>query len=101
MTTNAQRNVLVLKNEAGEYFVLPEELVEQGRVPAEHIGDVERVFDAAAANDLTGYLSLNFTKITYNTTFAGAFVGGGTALGPVTTPGRSDRSPLHPAGSGG
>ena len=44
--TNAQTNVVVLKAEVGGYLLLPQETLEQGRVPEEHT--------ALAIHSLTG-----------------------------------------------
>jgi hypothetical protein len=51
--TNAEAGVLVLKNQAGEYFLLPWETLEQGRVPAEHRAEVEQVL--GEAGDVSGF----------------------------------------------
>lgn len=74
------KDMLVLKNGAGEYFVLPQELLERGRVPAEHTAEAERVLAAAEADDVAGHLSINFTKIEFRSVFVGTLVGGTTAI---------------------
>ncbi|MGH2584072.1 MAG: hypothetical protein ACRDJE_04090 [Dehalococcoidia bacterium] len=53
MTTDEQFGVLVFKNEAGDYFLVPQELLERGRVPAERTAEVERLI--AASDDTGGY----------------------------------------------
>jgi hypothetical protein len=40
---NAQTGTLVLKDAAGNYFLVSPETVEQGRVPEEHRAEVERL----------------------------------------------------------
>ena len=52
--TNAPTSMLVLKNEAGDYFLIPQETVERSRVPAEHTAEVERLL-AEADGDVSGY----------------------------------------------
>ena len=79
--TTASKDLLVLKSEAGEYFVLPQELLERGRVPAEHTADAERAFASAQAEDVEGHL--NFPKIEFEYRFVGTLVGGGTAIGAM------------------
>jgi hypothetical protein len=46
---------LVLKNGAGDYFVVPQELLARGRVPAEHAEQIERLFAEAGA-DVSGHI---------------------------------------------
>jgi len=55
--TNAQTNTLVFKNEAGDYFLVPQATLEQGRIPAEHRAEVERLIAAAGAggDDVQGH----------------------------------------------
>jgi hypothetical protein len=96
--TNAQNGALVLKNDVGDYFVLRQEVVERGRLSAEHVADIERALAAAQADDVAGHL--NFPKITYARMFSGTSLGSGTVLGPVTTPLHADGLSLPPAGSG-
>ena len=77
--TTTHKDMLVLKNEAGEYFVLPQELLERGRVPAAHTAEVERLIATATDDDVAGYL--NFPKIVFNRGFVGTTIGGGTEIG--------------------
>ncbi|MGH2585464.1 MAG: hypothetical protein ACRDJE_11170 [Dehalococcoidia bacterium] len=71
--SDAQTGTLVLKDTAGNYFLVPQETLEQGRVPAEHTAEIEQAIAAAqggaGGNDVEGYLAL----------FAVAFVVGFTA----------------------
>ncbi len=55
--TNAQTNTLVFKNDAGDYFLLPQEAFEQGRVPEEHKAELERLIAerGAGGDDVQGY----------------------------------------------
>jgi len=61
--TTTPKDMLLLKDEAGDYYVLPQELLERGRVPAEQSVEAERVFAAAEADDVAGHL--NFSKIEF------------------------------------
>src|SRR3712207_4156548 len=47
---------LVFKNEAGDYFLVPVETFERGRVPAEHKDEVERLVAEANAGDVSGHV---------------------------------------------
>jgi hypothetical protein len=51
--TNAQTATLVFKDQAGEFYVLPMETLERGRVPAEHRAEVERLL--AESDDVQGH----------------------------------------------
>jgi hypothetical protein len=51
--TTEQIATLVLKDEAGTYYLLSQETLEQGRVPEERIAELEQ-FIAAAADGRTG-----------------------------------------------
>ena len=52
--TNPQRNTLVLKDEAGDYFLLPEEMLKGIRVPEEHKARIEQLL--AELQDTQGYM---------------------------------------------
>ncbi|MGH2603994.1 MAG: hypothetical protein ACRDJ9_31995 [Dehalococcoidia bacterium] len=52
--TNAQTTVLVLKDQAGTYFVLPPEALERWRLPEEHTAEIERLI--AEQEDVQGHL---------------------------------------------
>ena len=41
--TNEQTGTLVFKDQAGEYYLLPQATLERGRVSAEHKAEVERL----------------------------------------------------------
>jgi hypothetical protein len=47
--TDDQSLSLVLKDEAGNYFLVPQETLERGRVPKEQKGEIERLVAEAAA----------------------------------------------------
>jgi hypothetical protein len=51
--TSAETGMLVFRNQAGEYFLLPRETLEQGRVPEERTTEVEQVL--AQAGDVSGF----------------------------------------------
>ena len=62
MTTTTS-STLVLKNQAGDYFLLPQEVLERGRVPDERKAEVEQqvagaeVFALIDREDVQGYLA--------------------------------------------
>jgi hypothetical protein len=51
--TDPQTTALVLKDQAGDYFILPTETLERGRVPAERKTEVEQLL--SASDDTSGY----------------------------------------------
>jgi hypothetical protein len=51
--TNEQTGTLVLKDNAGNYFLVPQATLEQGRVPAEHTAELERLL--ADSDDVSGH----------------------------------------------
>ncbi|MGH2584151.1 MAG: hypothetical protein ACRDJE_04495 [Dehalococcoidia bacterium] len=53
--TSEQTNVLVFKDQAEDYFLLPQETLERGRVPEEHKAEVDRLLAEADA-DVSGYM---------------------------------------------
>lgn len=55
--TNEQIAVLVLKDQAGGYFLVPRTALEQGRVPEEHRAEVEQAIAAGGSDgdDVQGY----------------------------------------------
>ncbi len=53
--TSEQTNVLMFKNEAGDYFAVPQETFERGRVPEERKAEVERLLSEAERDDTTGH----------------------------------------------
>jgi hypothetical protein len=57
--TTTQDNTLVLKDAAGDYFLLPQETLLRSRVPAERRAEIERLFDenqAAEQDDTQGHI---------------------------------------------
>jgi hypothetical protein len=58
--TDTQTNALALKDAAGNYFLVAQETLEQGRVPAERKAEVERLIAAAqggaGGDDAEGYI---------------------------------------------
>jgi hypothetical protein len=66
--TNEQMRTLVLKDAAGNYFLVSQETVEQGRVPEEHRAAVERLVAEARSGqggegaDTQGYFTLDFEE---------------------------------------
>jgi hypothetical protein len=71
-----QTNVLIFKDSAGEYYLLPRDLLEQGRVPEAHKAEVERLL-VEADGDVSGYI----VAATY--TFLQTLNAGATAIGDV------------------
>jgi hypothetical protein len=55
--TNEQTNALVLKDAAGSYFLVPQAVLEQGRVPAEHTAELEQLIAAGGpdGDDVQGH----------------------------------------------
>lgn len=68
---------LVFKNGAGQYYLLPQETLEQGRVPAEHTAELER-FLSEVGSDVSGYM----VSTTYN--LLRAINTGAKAVGDLT-----------------
>jgi hypothetical protein len=50
--TTEQAKVLVLKDSAGSYYLVPEEILERGRVPQEHMAELEQHVNDA---DVSGH----------------------------------------------
>jgi hypothetical protein len=50
---NIERDTLVMKDSEGNYFLVPHETVEQGRVPEEQRAEIERLIGEA---DTTGHI---------------------------------------------
>ncbi len=73
--TDNQTFALILKNQEGDYFVLPQELVEQRRVPEERRAEIEQLL--AEQPDTQGH----FFWIPFFVALAGgSAIVGGTAL---------------------
>jgi hypothetical protein len=53
-TANGESAVLVLKDAAGSYFLLPQGTLEQGRVPEEQKAEMERLI--AERDDVQGHI---------------------------------------------
>lgn len=53
--TDTPHSTLVVKNAAGNYFLVPMETVEQGRVPTDQHAELERQV-AEAAGDVQGFI---------------------------------------------
>jgi hypothetical protein len=66
--TDAQIGTLVLKDATGNYFLVAQATVEQGRVPEEHRAEVERLVAEASTSragegdDTQGYFALDFEE---------------------------------------
>ncbi len=56
--TNTETSTLVFKDQTGAYFVLPQEALERGRVPAERTAEIERL--VAAQPDVQGHNIVRF-----------------------------------------
>jgi hypothetical protein len=56
--TNEQTVTLVLKDGAGTYFLVPQAVLEHGRVPAEHVAELEQLIAAGGpdGDDVQGHL---------------------------------------------
>jgi hypothetical protein len=70
MTTEVH-NVIVFTDQAGEYFLLPQELLEQGRVPAEHRVEVKRLVSETEGDDVAGHMVGTVGVLTMPTVVAG------------------------------
>jgi hypothetical protein len=57
--TSAETHVLIFKDQAGEYYLLPPEALERGRVPAEVKAELERRI--SGSDDVVGYTPMNPT----------------------------------------
>ena len=53
MTTSAS-NTLVFQDQAGDYFLVPQGVLERGRVPEEHTAELERLIATAAECEADG-----------------------------------------------
>jgi hypothetical protein len=57
--TATQDSTLVFKDQAGDYYLVPQGMLEQGRVPAERRAEVERLVaegNTAEADDTQGHI---------------------------------------------
>ena len=55
ITAAAPAQVLVLKDQVGDYFLLPQETLERGRVPQERKAEIEQLI-AERQTDVQGYV---------------------------------------------
>jgi hypothetical protein len=55
--TDVQTGTLVLKDATGSYFLVPQAVLEQGRVPAEHTAELEQLIAAGGpdGDDVQGH----------------------------------------------
>jgi len=53
---NAETSTLVLKDEADEYYLVPQATLERGRVPAEHRAELEQLL--ADSGDVSGHSAI-------------------------------------------
>jgi hypothetical protein len=77
MTQDAA-TALVLEDEAGNYFILPQEILERGRVPEEHEAEVRRLI---ADSDVSGYRDLQPHHLVTHAVWAAELVA--TTVGKV------------------
>lgn len=67
--TDAKAGTLLLKNNAGDYFLLPQEMLEQCRVPEERRAEVEQAIATAEADadgdDVEGHLFWLFRLLVF------------------------------------
>ncbi|MGH2602247.1 MAG: hypothetical protein ACRDJ9_23040 [Dehalococcoidia bacterium] len=56
MTTD-QIDTLIIKDQSGNYFLMPEELLKQGRVPEQHTAEVEQIVNDA---DVSGHFHAQY-----------------------------------------
>ena len=84
--TNAETCTLVLRDQAGKYYLLPQETLERGRVPDEHKAGVERLMVEAAAGDGAdrGDVQGHILPAILAGAFVVGFVGGFTATEALT-----------------
>jgi hypothetical protein len=54
--TTEQSGTLVFKDQAGEYYLVPQVTLEQGRVPEEHKAEVERLIAGVTDDDVRGHV---------------------------------------------
>jgi hypothetical protein len=80
-TTNGQHVALVLKDGAGNYFLVPKETLEQGRVPAEHTAEVEQLIAAGGPDeDTQGFFFPLVYGIAMTVGFAAGYFGTKAAI---------------------
>lgn len=72
-----QAATLVFRDQAGEYYLLSQATLEQGRVPAEQKAEIERIVGEVASDDVAGHNPFLVGV------FVGAILGGGTAVSTI------------------
>jgi hypothetical protein len=82
--TTEQTGMLVLKNAAGDYFLLPQDVLERGRVREERKAELEQAIAAAQGGtdmDVQGYILPLVYGIAMTVGFAAGYFGTKSALG--------------------
>lgn len=51
----SQKDTLVITDQSGGYFVLAQETLERGRIPAEHAAELEHLIAEAGGEDVQGH----------------------------------------------
>ncbi len=84
--TSEQTQVLIFKDQAGEYYLLPQETLERGRVSEEHKAEVERYL--ADQGDVQGHILPLLYGVAMTVGFAAGYFGTKSYLEGenVTTP---------------
>lgn len=75
--TTTQKDALILKNQAGDYFVLPLELIERGRIAADHRSEIDHLFATSQAHDTAGHAAF------LPGVFVGLLLGGGVSIATI------------------
>jgi len=81
--TNEQSGTLVLKDQAGSYFLVSQETLERGRVPEEQVAELEQAIAAAqggAAGDAQGFILPLVYGIAMTVGFAAGYFGTKAAI---------------------
>ncbi|MGH2588145.1 MAG: hypothetical protein ACRDJE_24770 [Dehalococcoidia bacterium] len=81
--TNAQTSTLVLKDQAGTYFLVSQETLERGRVPEEQVAELEQAIAAAqggAGGDVQGFILPLVYGIAMTVGFAAGYFGTRAAI---------------------
>lgn len=72
--TNEQAITLVFKDQAGEYYLVSQATLEQGRVPAERKAEIEQVI-AEQQEDVQGYILPLLYGVAMTVGFAAGYFG--------------------------
>ena len=86
--TDAHTVTLVFMNAAGDYFLVPQEVLERGRVPAEHKAEVEQAIAATqggGGDDVQGHWLPLVYGLAAIAGMTGGFVGTWEATKPTGT----------------